>query len=409
MSLSHCNLSGSFPREIFLIHSLQELNLESNVDLSGDFPSFSENGSLRMISVGGTQFSGSLPPSISNLSNLSMINLSSCNFSGSIPSTMAQLTSLSYVDFSHNKFTGSIPNFPLSKKLTRIDFSFNGLTGPLSSKHFEGFSKVVFISLGSNYLSGKIPPSLFSLPSLKRLHLSDNSFDGFVDEYVNVSTSQLKKLDLSSNRLNESSFPKYFFEFPKLSELLLSSNSISGRIQSSLFSLPSLQALDLSDNLFDGLVDEYVNASAVSQLERLDLSSNRLNKSFPKYFFEFPNLSRLLLFSNSLGEWIMFEGLQKLGLEILDLSDNGIRGEIPSWIWGVGNGTLHHLDLSCNFLDGFEKPYTLPRCLTMLDLHSNQLRGPLPNAPVPRSGGRTCGCFCITRDAGKHTNNLRQF
>nr|GMD40062.1 receptor-like protein 12 [Ipomoea batatas] len=451
LDLSSNRLNGSFPKEIFLTHGLQELNLESNDDLSGSFPSFPENGSLRMISVAHTQFSGSLPASISNLSNLSRIDLSDCNFSGSIPSTMAQLTSLTYVDFSYNHFTGSIPHFLSSKNLTSIDFSFNGLTGPLSSKHFEGLSKIVYINLGSNYISGRISPSLFSLPSLQKLDLSNNQFDGLVakyvnvstsqleilnlnlnclngsfpkyffefpklvalllssnslsgrvqsslfslpslkllnlshnsfdglsDEYVNVSTSQLYILDLSSNRLN-GSFPKYFFEFPKLIELLLSSNSLSGRVQSTLFSLPSLQFLHLSNNSFDGLGDEYVNVST-SQLYSIDLSFNHLiNWSFSKYFFEFPNLSELFLSSNSLGGRIEFGSLHKLpNLSTLDLSDNGIRGEIPSWIWEVGNGTLSLLNLSCNLLDGLEKPYRIPSTLIVLDLHSNQLKGPLP-------------------------------
>ncbi|XP_031103192.1 receptor-like protein 7 [Ipomoea triloba] len=530
LSLSFCNLQGSFPREIFLIHGLQELSLENNGGLSGGFPSFPENGSLRIISVAYTQFSGSLPPSISNLSNLSRIDLSDCNFSGSIPSTMAQLTSLTYVDFSSNNFIGSIPNFSLSKNLTSIDFSFNGLTGPLSSKYF-GLSKIVSINLGSNLLSGRIPPSLFSLPSLQELYLYNNSFDGVVDEYANVSTTQLQSLDLSFNRLNGSfpeylfefpmlselflssnflggkiplsmfflpslsildlsdnsfdglvdeyvnvsttqleklllssnrlsgSFPKYFFEFPKLNELQLSSNSLGGKIQSSLFSLPSLLYLYLSNNSFDGVGDEYVNVST-SQLERIDLSSNRLNGSFPEYFFKFPKLSDLDLSSNSLGGKIQsslfslpsllyldlsnnsfdglidgyvnastsqlealdlssnrlsgsfpkyffvfpklrdldlssnsfggmieLESLQKLtNLAALDLSNNDIRGEIPSWIWELGNGTLYHLNLSCNFLESLEKPYTIPSSLTVLDLHSNQLQGPLPIPPACNDG-----------------------
>ncbi|XP_031101537.1 receptor-like protein 7 [Ipomoea triloba] len=604
LNLSRCMLQGEFPREIFLIHGLQELSLEYNNDLSGGFPSFPENGSLRMISVAATQFSGSLPASISNLSNLSRLVLYGCNFSGSIPSTMAQLTSLTHVDFSFNHFTGSIPHFLSSKNLTSIDFSLNGLTGPLSSKHFEGFSKIVYLNLESNFISGRIPPSLFSLPSLQTLDLSNNSFDGLGDEYVNVSTSQLDSLYLSSNRLNGSfpeyffefpmlsdldlssnslggkiqsslfslpslktldlsnnsfdglsdeyvnvstsqlqtlhlssnhlsgSFPKYFFEFPMLSSLVLSSNSLGGKIQASLFSLPSLWNLDLSNNSFDGLGDEYVNVStsqldslylssnrlngsfpeyffefpmlsgldlssnslggkiqsslfslpslktldlsnnsfdglsdeyvnvstsqlqtlhlssnrlsgsfpkyffefpklselhlssnflggkipsslfslpslnmldlpnnsfdglgdeyvnvSTSQLDSLYLSSNRLNGSFPEYFFEFPMLSDLDLSSNSLGEMIEFESLQKLtNLRGLNLSNNEIRGEIPSWIWKLGNGSLYHLNLSCNFLESLEKPYTIPSSLTVLDLHSNQLQGPLPIPPACNDG-----------------------
>ncbi|XP_019186475.1 PREDICTED: receptor-like protein 12 [Ipomoea nil] len=373
LSLRECNLQGSFPTEIFQIQGLQEFSLEDNDDLSGGFPSFPENGSLRMISVASTQFSGSLPASISNLSNLSRIDLSYCNFSGSIPSTMAQLTSLTYVDFSHNHFTGSIPHFLHSKNLTSIDFSFNGLTGPLSSKHFEGLSKVVHINLRSNFLSGRIPPSLFSLPSLQHLDLSNNSFDGVVDEYVNVSTSQLQTLNLSSNCL-VGSLPKYFFEFPKLTTLLLSSNSLSGRIQSSLFSLPSLDTLDLSKNSFDGLVEEYVNVS-VSPLGILDLSSNRLNGSFPKYFFEFPKLTKLLLSSNSLSGRIQSSLFSLPSLQTLDLSKNSFDGLVEEYV-NVSVSPLGILDLSYNRLNGsFPKYFFEFPMLCGLLLSSNSLSG----------------------------------
>nr|GMD43250.1 receptor-like protein 12 [Ipomoea batatas] len=234
MSLGSCNLQGAFPGEIFQTKSLEELMIQNNQNLGGSFPSFPENGSL--------------PPSINNLSNLSRIEISNCKFSGPIPSTMAQLKSLIYVDFSFNNFTGSIPHFQLSKNLTYVDFSRNGLTGPLSSKHFEGLSEIVNIDLMSNLLSGRIPPSLFSLPSLQKLVLSNNKFDGQVDEYLNVSASQMDTLDLSSNRLNES-IPGYFFEFPKLNVLLLSSNSFNGRIQfESLQKLKNLTRFELSHN-----------------------------------------------------------------------------------------------------------------------------------------------------------------
>ncbi|XP_019186477.1 PREDICTED: receptor-like protein 12 [Ipomoea nil] len=490
---------------LFSLQYLERLNLAFNTFNFTPIPVQIYNlTNLTYLNLSKADFGGQIP---SGISRLTRIDLRYCSFSGSIPSTLAQLRNLTYVDFSNNHFTGSIPHSLSSKNLITIDFSFNGLAGPLSSKHFEDLSKIVYINLRSNCISGRIPPSLFSLPSLHFLDLSNNLFDGLVDEYVNVSASQLKSLNLRSNRLNGSfpiyffefpklsvlllssnslsgkiqsslfllpslhilvlsnnsfhglvdeyvnvsdsqleslylssnrlngSFPEYFFEFPKLSDLGLSSNSLSGKIQSSLFSLPSLQRLDLSDNSFDGLVDEYVNVSD-SQLESLDLSSNRLNGSFPEYLFEFPKLSKLLLSSNSLSGKIQsslfslpslftldlsnnsfdslvdeyvnvsdsqlerlhlrsnhlinwsflkyFFGFPKLNR--LDLSDNGIRGEIPSWIWGVGNGTLYHLNLSCNFLDGLEEPYTIPSSLTVLDLHSNQLRGPIPIAPTPTDG-----------------------
>nr|GME08850.1 receptor-like protein 12 [Ipomoea batatas] len=358
LSLSACNLQGAFPREIFQTQGLQELILSNNQNLSGSFPSFPENGSLRMVSVSYTQFSGSLPPSISNLSNLSRIEITNCKFSGSIPSTMAQLTNLIYVDFSFNNFTGSIPHFQRSKNLTYIDLSRNGLTGSISSKHFEDLSKIVNINLGTNLLSGRIPPSVFSLPSLQKLVLSSNLFDGQVDnddEYLNVSASQLDTLDLSSNRLN-GSIPEHFFKLSKLNVLLLSSNSFSGRVQfGSLKKLMNLTRFELSKN----------NLS-------VDVSGNIPTSSF------FPQIKVLKMASCRLQS---FPDLRTQSSMIhLDLSDNEIRGEIPNWIWNVGNGSLAHLNLSCNFLDGLEKPYTIPSSLSVLDLHSNQLQGQLPMA-----------------------------
>ncbi|KAK1563225.1 hypothetical protein Q3G72_024367 [Acer saccharum] len=64
----------------------------------------------------------------------------------------------------------------------------------------------------------------------------------------------------------------------------------------------------------------------------------------------------------------------------LDLSDNRIPGEIPNWIWEVGNGHLVHLNLSRNLLVSLREPYFIPD-LSVLDLHCNQLQGKIPNTP----------------------------
>ncbi|KAL7194995.1 hypothetical protein ACSBR1_035250 [Camellia fascicularis] len=61
----------------------------------------------------------------------------------------------------------------------------------------------------------------------------------------------------------------------------------------------------------------------------------------------------------------------------LDLSNNQIYGEIPNWIWEVGNGSLLYLNLSHNFLVEIQEPYEIPS-LDVLDLHSNQLLGKIP-------------------------------
>nr|AAK58682.1 verticillium wilt disease resistance protein [Solanum lycopersicum] len=352
LTLGSCNLQGTFPERIFQVSVLESLDLSINKLLRGSIPIFFRNGSLRRISLSYTNFSGSLPESISNHQNLSRLELSNCNFYGSIPSTMANLRNLGYLDFSFNNFTGSIPYFRLSKKLTYLDLSRNGLTGLLSRAHFEGLSELVHINLGNNLLSGSLPAYIFELPSLQQLFLYRNQFVGQVDEFRNASSSPLDTVDLTNNHLN-GSIPKSMFEIERLKVLSLSSNFFRGTVPLDLIGrLSNLSRLELSyNNLTVDASSSNSTSFTFPQLNILKLASCRLQK--------FPDLKNQ--------SWMMH----------LDLSDNQILGAIPNWIWGIGGGGLTHLNLSFNQLEYVEQPYTASSNLVVLDLHSNRLKGDL--------------------------------
>ncbi|XP_027775251.1 receptor-like protein 35 [Solanum pennellii] len=356
LTLVSCNLQGTFPERIFQVPVLESLDLSSNELLRGSIPIFFRNGSLRRISLSYTNFSGSLPKFISNHQNLSRLELSNCNFYGSISSTMANLTNLVYLDFSWNNFTGSIPYFQLSKKLTYLDLSGNGLTGLLSRAHFEGLSELVYINLGDNSLNGTLPAYIFELPSLQKLLLHSNQFVGQVDEFRNASSSLLDTVDLRNNHLN-GSIPKSMFEVGRLKVLSLSSNFFSGTVTVDLIrSLNNLSSLELSyNNMTVDTSSSNSTSFTFPQLNILKLASCRLQK-FP----DLKNQSR------------MFQ---------LDLSDNQIQGAIPNWIWGIDGGGLTYLNLSFNQLEYVEQPYNVSRHLSVLDLHSNKLKGDLPIPP----------------------------
>ncbi|KAI3470549.1 hypothetical protein Pfo_027212 [Paulownia fortunei] len=360
LSLSSCSLKGSFPEMIFQVPTLQILDLSHNMLLSGTIPQFPQSGSFRTMVLSNANFSGSLPDSISNLRMLSKIDVSNCKFIGPIPSTLANLTELVYVDLSVNFFTNSIPPFYMSKKLVYIDLSRNILTGSLSSLHFDGHSNLVYINLGYNSLSGSIPQPLFGLPSLQKLLLSNNQLTGPVNEFSALHSSNMDMLDLSSNRL-EGPIPESFFKLERIAVLSLSYNFFNGTVRLEKFQrLRSLSTLELSHNNLS--VDASSTNSSLStfpQLSRLSLASCNL--------YKFPDL------------------IKRSNIAYLDLSNNQITGEIPSWIWETGNGALLHLNLSSNQLVDLQKPYHIPSSLGVLDLHSNQLRGELllpPQAAV---------------------------
>ncbi|XP_039173375.1 receptor-like protein 7 [Eucalyptus grandis] len=329
LSLSDCGMQGEFPQKVFQVQTIQTLDLSHNYLLQVSLPDFSEDNSLETLVISHTKILGRIPDSIGNLRKLSTLRLYNCSLSGSIPSSMKNLS-----------------------ELTHLDLSYNALTGRITSVGWEDLLHLKAIRLIGNSLEGDIPPALFRLPRLEIILLRRNRFNGQLIIHPNVSLDQLSVLDLKSNQLH-GSIPASIFKLQQLQDLSLSYNNFSGSMNiNALQRLGNLTYLDLS---YNGLS---INATA---------PTSAAASSFPKFY-------SLELASCQLRTVPQFLANQS-NLEILDLSNNNIRGEIPRWI-----GTLEHLgvlNLSSNF---FEDSATPPHNLNLtfahvVDLHSNMLRG----------------------------------
>ncbi|XP_068318047.1 receptor-like protein 7 [Pyrus communis] len=359
LRIMNSGLYGAFPKNIFKVPTLQTIDLSDNPQLKGSLPEFPKNGSLRSLVLHGANFSGQmLPNSIGNLKLLSKIDIGTCNFTGSIPRSMEDLTQLVYLDLSANKFNGSVPSFSMAKNLTLLDLSYNQLTGQINSSRWEKLTSLVNLDLRHNLLNGTIPPSVFSLPMLQKLQLSDNEFSGKLPEFGAIAV--LDTLDLSSNKL-EGPIPKSILKFRQLKILSLSSNNFTGSfLLNDIQQLRNLSSLDLSFN-------------------SLSINYNDTNSSHSL----FPNITTLKLVSGNLRRIPGFLRNQSK-LATLDLSQNQIHGEIPNWIWRLSN--LFQLNLSCNSLVTLQGPFlNLTSNLFVLDLHSNQLQGQIPFFPPSAS------------------------
>ncbi|QHO07908.1 Receptor-like protein [Arachis hypogaea] len=325
-------LRGKFSVKIFEVATLSDIDISFNMDLHGPLPEFSLNGHLRKLVVSDTSLSGALPVSISNLSQLSHLDLSFSQFNGTLPISLSKLKELTYLDLSFNNFSGPVPSFYMSKKLTHLDMSFN-------------------------LLNGCLPPSLFTLPCIRLIQLSDNNFQCPLHLLSSSTSNVLETLDLSNNNLRGSILVT-IFQFKSLGVLQLSSNKFNGTIQIDMFQkLEYLTTLDLSQNNL--LIDANVRDSHLSFLPKMrnvKLASCNLTK-FPSFI---RNQSKLVS---------------------LDLSSNNIQGSIPRWIWQLGS--LIQFNISNNFLTMIEGPVqNASSTLSVIDLHSNQLRGNLPVFPV---------------------------
>ncbi|KAG6404576.1 hypothetical protein SASPL_136826 [Salvia splendens] len=354
LSLFNSGLKGSFPSVIFQIPTLEYLDLSQNELLSGSIPPFTQNGSLKLLKLTGTNFSGLIPSSIDNLKGLSEINLGGCKFTWPIPSTFANLTELdlTILDLSSNHLEGHIRWSGKAWGATQqamLKWNQTDDCCEWEGVGCDAAGHVVILQLDNEGISGGVEDSS-SLVSLEKLKLANNSLKGTIPT------------------LNHSS----------LIELDLSSNQLKGPISNSFLNLPSLEVLSLSHNLFNDTF-QLENIHRLHNLTTLNLSHNNFSLDANSNLSRFSHLKKLSLSSCNLHKIPDF--LKQSNLNFLDLSDNQITGEIPSWIWEMGNGGLYHLNLSYNLLFDLQKPYHIPDFLAELDLHSNQLHGELPLLP----------------------------
>lgn len=88
---------------------------------------------------------------------------------------------------------------------------------------------------------------------VEKLALKDNNFTGTLITELGV-MRQLKFIDLSHNKLKGTIEPKTFLQMTNLERLDVSSNKFSGEIPRKIFELPNIKSVDLSGNSFEGIL-----------------------------------------------------------------------------------------------------------------------------------------------------------
>ncbi|XP_031284778.1 receptor-like protein 19 [Pistacia vera] len=283
--------------------------------------------------------------------------------------------------------------------------------------------------MSDNFLNGRVPSWLFTLPSLESLHLHNNKLTGPIEEF-HQPVGPLEKILLRNNKIHVQ-IPNSMFELLNLLELDLSSNNLSGTVKSDMLSnLKNLSYISLSHNpllslitqkanfTLPSLVGVYFSSCNITQfpiflrtqekLLNLDLSNNRISGKISQRQLELlPNLNYFNLSDNfltsvncprnfSMMKLMVLDLLSNLlqgpvtmmpdalDMRILSLSNNIFTGEISSYICKLR--FIKVLDLSNNSLSG-----TIPKCLgnfyylSFLNLRNNNFHGSIPQTIPIRS------------------------
>eukprot|EP00903_Cladosiphon_okamuranus_P020307 g18633.t1 len=206
------------------------------------------------------------------------------------------------------------------------------------------------------------------------LRLSDSGLKGGLPEALR-NLRHLKVLDLSHNMFY-GVIRKWLGRLEGLEELNLSSNSFQRAIPAQLLEGP--EELGLLLNHLRGELPETLRN--LRHLNFLNLSCNKLEGMIPKWFGELVGLQKLNLswncFRDCTGE--LPDALRNLcNLKVLDVSLNWLEGVMPEWVGRPED--LEDLNLSNN---SFRVPHALRNLcnLKILDISCNRLEGKLPEA-----------------------------
>ncbi|KAI5593130.1 hypothetical protein BDE02_04G197800 [Populus trichocarpa] len=242
-----------------------------------------------------------------------------------------------------------------NSRVTWITLAAEGLTGELPGD-ISYLSELEVLDLSYNTgLSGTLPASIVNLKKLKNLKLVGCSFYGPIPELIG-SLQLLESLDLNSNRF-------------------------TGQIPHSIGNLSKLFLLDLSYNQLDGAIP--VSSGTTSGLNMLvntkhfHLGRNRLSGTIPKELFRSDmTLIHVLLHDNNLtGSIPSTLGLVQT-LEAIRFEGNSLTGPVPPNLNNLT--TVKTLMMENTGLEGQIPPtlFDLPSLQTLI-LRNNQLNGTL--------------------------------
>ncbi|KAL3643564.1 hypothetical protein CASFOL_014379 [Castilleja foliolosa] len=262
------------------------------------------------------------------------------DLAGVLPPSLAKLPHIKTIDLTRNYFSGTIPPEWASTKLEYLSVTVNRLSGPIP-RYLGNITTLVYLSLETNMFTGAVPAELGKLTNLVNLILSTNN----LTNKLPIELKNLKKLNelrLSGN-IFTGKVPS-FDSWTNLTMLELQASGFEGPIPSSISLLKSLNELRISD-LNGQRASGFPMLRDMKGMSRLMLRSCNISGKIPQYLENMDALQIIdLSFNRLVGAVPNLGGLSRL--ENMYLTGNFLTGPIPQWI--INRDPKYKVDLSYN-------------------------------------------------------------
>ncbi|KAE9597520.1 hypothetical protein Lal_00029835 [Lupinus albus] len=326
--LIHGNMFSSFPNDFFMdMSNLEGVSLDDNPFPQWQVPhSLKDCVALQNFSAQNVGFVGTIPdffgtggpfPGLLNLA------LSRNYFEGSLPASFSgssiEILLLNGQN-SNSKLNGTLQVLKNMTSLKQIWVHGNSFTGPIPD--FSHHDQLYDLSLRDNQLTGVIPPSLVTLPSLKVVNLTNNDLQGPPPVFQNGA-----KVD--NNMISGRN--QFCTKIPgqPCSPLVTALLSVVEPLGYPLRFAESWEGNDPCANKWTGIVCIGGNISVIN------FQSMALSGSISPTFAKLTSVTKLLLANNHITGTIPTELTSMPLLQELDVSNNNLYGRVPSFREGV--------------------------------------------------------------------------
>ncbi|TKR57749.1 hypothetical protein L596_030409 [Steinernema carpocapsae] len=278
-----------------------------------------------------------------------------------IPTDIFRMKDLTIIDFSHNSLREVPANLEYAKGAIVLNLSHNNIEN-IPNQMFSNLIDLLFIDLSNNKLD-MLPPQIRRLTAVRVLKLSNNSLNHFQLKQL-PSLKTLRVLHMRNTHRTLDNIPYAFDDMDNLAELDFAKNDLPA-VPEAVYKLRNLRKLDLSSNKISEM---HFDENTWPDLETLNVSFNTL-KRIPDAIVKQQKLQKFYASGNQLTFDGLPSGLGKLlQLEIMHLSYNALE-LIPEGISRCVK--LRRLRLDNNKLITLPIGIHLLPDLKELDLHNN--------------------------------------